>query len=595
MDTCTAGQPAAAAHRIPVASVAQMPQRGIALPALPSACLDLPLAGLLALGAELERRLQDDLARYDILDAATLRDVYEYLTALARLRGAWDQVAHCIAQARALQDKPAARLCCGIIDDLLARQREEQRDAAWLGEAVRKAFSALPWLDVQEWVRTEKAALASFNPALLAGALQVQYDPMAHNPGMVVTERLALVIIARRVQIDAMHGNQAAVADALQQVVDAHQSSAPGPDVWTPRTFAILPTAPGTPVVVGIWDSGIDLTLFDVADGRGVANDDDGMPADALLLPLGAAQARWPALHGMIKGAMDQLASVDSPEARAYLATVATLRADGVRQFGEDLRLAMLHVHGTHVASVAVDGNPFARVYAGTMLMNPSMTPDAMSEARARARGAAHQRMVHHFVAAGVRVVNMSWRYTAGAIEMALAYHQPELKAVERKAQARHLFQIESDALLAAIRNAPHILFVAAAGNEDNNADFQEYIPAGLQADNLITVGAADIHGSEATFSSAGKSVVVHANGVEVDGLVPGGVRMRFSGTSVASPQVANLAAKLLALRPALTSLEVKALILAGASRMLEASGQPGRVNLLDPRRSAALAGIAVL
>jgi subtilisin family serine protease len=177
---------------------------------------------------------------------------------------------------------------------------------------------------------------------------------------------------------------------------------------------------------------------------------------------------------------------------------------------------------------------------------------------------------------------------------MALAYHQPQSGAMEHKAQARHLFQIESDALLAAIRGAPQILFVAAAGNEDNNADFQQYIPAGLPADNLITVGAVDVYGSEATFSSTGKSVVVHANGVEVDGLVPGGVRMRVSGTSVASPQVANLAAKLLALRPTLTSAGLKALIIGGASRLLDASGQPGRVNLLDPRRSAALAGIDV-
>lgn len=136
---------------------------------------------------------------------------------------------------------------------------------------------------------------------------------------------------------------------------------------------------------------------------------------------------------------------------------------------------------------------------------------------------------------------------------------------------------------------------MAGAGNEDNNADFQEYIPAGLQADNLITVGAVDLGGREASFSSSGKSVVVHALGVEVDGLIPGGVRMRFSGTSMASPQVANLAAKLLALKPALTTAELKALILAGAERAPDAGGQPGRVKLLNPRRSAALAGITLV
>lgn len=594
MDNVIVNLPAGAAGRRVISSVAQLPQREIGLPCLPSACLDLPLSGLLALGAALERQLRADLAQYDIEDVATLRGIYVHLQALARLRGAWDEMSHCIAKVRDLQDKPGARLCSGIIDGLLARQHQEQRSAAWLGEAVRSAYAALPWAEVQEWVRAEKAALASFNPALLRGAFQIQFDPMASNAGMLVTERLALTILACRVQIGAIDGNQVALAGALQQVVDQHSAAAPCPDIWRPRTFALAPSAPAAPVVVGVWDSGIDLDLFAVAQGRGVASDDAGQPAEDLLLPLGAAEARWPALRGMIKGAMDHRASLDTPEARAHLATMAALGADDVRAFGEDMQLAMLHVHGTHVASVAVDGNPFARVYAGTMLMNASMTPSVMSQARSHAKAAAHRRTVEHFVAAGARVVNMSWRYTARAIEMALAYHQPQLSAVDRKAEARRLFQIEREALLAAIRGAPQILFVAAAGNEDNNADFQEYMPAGLQADNLITVGAVDASGREASFSSSGKSVVIHAHGVEVDGLVPGGVRMRFSGTSAASPQVTNLAAKLLALKATLTTAELKSLVLAGADRPLDASGRPGRVNLLNPRRSAALAGFAL-
>jgi hypothetical protein len=60
----------------------------------------------------------------------------------------------------------------------------------------------------------------------------------------------------------------------------------------------------------------------------------------------------------------------------------------------------------------------------------------------------------------------------------------------------------------------------------------------------------------------------------------------------MASPQVANLAAKLLALDPALTPARLKDLILRGAERQPDASGAPGRVNLANPRRSAVLAGL---
>ena len=82
-----------------------------------------------------------------------------------------------------------------------------------------------------------------------------------------------------------------------------------------------------------------------------------------------------------------------------------------------------------------------------------------------------------------------------------------------------------------------------------------------------------------------GKTVVVHANGFEVESFLPGGDRVKFSGTSMASPQVANLAAKLLALKPELTVAQVRQAILDGAERK-------GRVNLAHPRKSAQLLGL---
>ena len=78
-------------------------------------------------------------------------------------------------------------------------------------------------------------------------------------------------------------------------------------------------------------------------------------------------------------------------------------------------------------------------------------------------------------------------------------------------------------------------------------------MPASLRAPNLITVGAVDQAGDPTTFTSYGATVVVYADGFRVPSVVPGGRAMRFSGTSMASPNVVNLAAKLLALDPALS------------------------------------------
>jgi subtilisin family serine protease len=166
-----------------------------------------------------------------------------------------------------------------------------------------------------------------------------------------------------------------------------------------------------------------------------------------------------------------------------------------------------------------------------------------------------------------------------------LAWHIVGATPDERKQLARRLFAIERDALREAIASAPEILFIAGSGNEDNSADFEEYIPAGLQLPNLLTVGAVDRAGEETSFSTFGKTVVLHANGFEVESLLPGGDRIKFSGTSMASPQVANAVAKLFALKPTLTVAQVREALLKGAERN-------GRVNLVNPRRSAELLDI---
>lgn len=583
---------AATSARQPITRADQLPRRTVTLAKLPSEYLSAPLSELSAMGAQLETEVKADLARYDIQDAATLRAYYSALATLAQLRGDWAAVPAWTARSRALQEKIGGQLSAGLLTDLLSQQRLEKRDAAWLRTEVEKRYGALPWADVQESIKSGKGGAETYNPELVLGAFRSQIDAMATNGKMVVPESIALAIISSRLQAELFAPNKAAIVAGLQAVIDANTKTQARADLWTPRTFAIPAEAKATPVVVAVWDSGVDLNLFKPATPRGLAFDVESLPSPHLLRPLGEAEARWPQLRGMLKGAMDQRAALDTPDSRQFRAAMSSLKADQVKAFSEDVSLASVYVHGTHVAGIAVEGNPFARVYAGTQLWSVKLDPQLPTEARAKATAASYGQMVAGFKQAGVRVVNMSWRYGPSAYEVALAFHNAGGSPEARKAEAARLFKIERDALRAAIASAPDIVFVAGSGNEDNSADFQEYIPAGLELPNLITVGAVDTAGQETSFSTFGKTVVVHANGFEVDSLVPGGVRMKLSGTSMASPQVANLAAKLIALKPALKAAEVKALILQGAERMNGADGKPGRVNLIHPRKSAELAGL---
>ena len=124
--------------------------------------------------------------------------------------------------------------------------------------------------------------------------------------------------------------------------------------------------------------------------------------------------------------------------------------------------------------------------------------------------------------------------------------------ADERKKEAREIFDIGRDGLLAALKSAPDILFITAAGNSDNDVNFDEVIPSSFDLPNLITVGAVDQAGDQTSFTSFGKNVAAYADGFEVESPIPGGTTLKLSGTSMASPEVTNLAAKLFALDPKL-------------------------------------------
>ncbi len=589
----TEDNPSSPPNRAIIGRADDLPLRSHRLDRLPSEYLTSPIQDLGQLAARLEAGLLGDLECHDIRDAATLRDRYTALATLAQLRGDWTSVPRWTLQGRLLQEKAGARLASGVLTDLMAQCLQEGHDGVWLSAQVRQRFGTMPWSDVAEIAKSAKGGLETYSPDVLVGGFQSQFDPIARNGKGVVPENVALSIVAARLQMDMLGAFKAALVDGLQAVIDANRQEARA-DIWTPRTFAIADVADAAPVVIGVWDSGVDLALFNAAPDGGIAFDDDGQPAPDLLRPLGEAAARWPQIARLLKGVFDQKAALDTENARHYRTVLSGLRSQEVKSFLEDMALAGIYVHGTHVAGIAVEGNPFASVFTATMLFRHEIEPKLPTEARSRQIAAAYTTTVDAFQRAGARVVNMSWRTGPKMYEDALAFHNVGATPEARRAEALRLFNIESDALEAAIAQAPDLLFVAGAGNEDNDADFQRYIPAGYSLPNLITVGAVDKAGAETSFSTFGKTVVVHANGFEVDSLLPGGQRMKLSGTSMASPQIANLAAKLFSLRPALTAGDVKELILQGAERLDIDGGQPGRVNLANPRRSAALAGAHV-
>ena len=232
-------------------------------------------------------------------------------------------------------------------------------------------------------------------------------------------------------------------------------------------------------------------------------------------------------------------------------------------------------------------GNPYARLVNARIEFGHTLRPDPCPTRELQERAARNFGVYVDFIRKqGVRVVNMSWSGNARGYESTLEQCGLGADAVERKTMAREFFQLHWDALRNAMASAPDIIFVASAGNSGNDPSFNEAYPSSIVLANLITVGAVDKAGDEAAFTSYGPTVAVHANGYQVDSDVPGGKRVALSGTSMSAPQVTNLAAKMLAVNPGLSAVDVIAIIKRTAEKTVD-----GRRTLIHPANALAAAG----
>lgn len=537
------------------------------------------------------RDLEGDLRTYHISDKATLRNYYGTLLDIAMLESRFSDAKRYISLVAEQEEKEAAKLLSGKFEDAIiaageAPKKDRQKR---FSTTLDRELAALPYDSVQAELKAWKGGWETLFANVYLGVVEEQLDPAVH--GGAISQDIARSAIETKYAVNEMVPFREAAIASLRKVIDAHRREKR--DIWTARNVTLEGSTGLTNVVAAIWDTGTDVTQF---RGR-VAEDDkgdsvigwtwQGEPSPGPMRSIPLTSEHLQEAESYSQGFNDMEAAIDSAEADAVRRRISALAKDEVKPFFERRSFYAVYAHGTHVAGIAADGNPAIRLLVARIEFPYELKPAVPTAAWAERQANMLRETIAYFKAHKVRVVNMSWGNSPKEIEGNLEVNGEGGSPEERRALAHRYFNTISDAFRQAIEGAPEILFVSAAGNTNDDSQFNERIPTSYVLPNTLSVGAVDRAGDEAFFTTVGK-VDVYANGYEVESIVPGGNKQKWSGTSMASPQVVNLAAKLLAKYPALTTDQLRRLIVDGSDP--KRIGGDREIRLINPKRSLEIA-----
>ena len=324
-----------------------------------------------------------------------------------------------------------------------------------------------------------------------------------------------------------------------------HQDSIPDVDIDAPEAWDL--TTGSSSVVVGVIDTGVDYTHEDLAQNIWV---------NTVECPAGVSNCISDGIDDDGNGYVDDFYGWDF--------------ANNDNDPLDD------HSHGTHVAgTIAAAGSNATGVVGvswNTRIMplkfirsnGTGSTADAIEAIQ-------YATMMNRDYGVNIRVTNNSWGSTS--------YSQALYDAIEESRQQ-------------------DILFVAAAGNSAIDNDTTPHYPSSYPHDNVIAVASTTADGSLSSFSNRGlTSVDLGAPGSQIYSTTPGNQYGNKSGTSMASPHVAGVAALAWAVDANLLYSQVRDAIYSGVEPLDSLTGKTvtgGLVNAANTLEQLGLFATAI-
>lgn len=345
---------------------------------------------ILELATQVKKDLLADLEKYDINENATLRRYYRTLMTISILEGDYEKAQGYIQKARTLADKKSEGITLGLESEVFMNAFEQSRtmDASKLGPQITQLLEAQlkpsDFSMIQEDIEANKGRTEIFSKNLLVGIVQSQVQPALDNNKGEVPGDLVIELVDLYYALNYYVPYKEAFYEGYATYIEKNAVHVEKVDIWQERDAEIKADPKYAPVLIGIWDTGVDMPVlpkkkqwtnpnekFDgkdtdgngfIDDVYGIAYDLDGLKDPNYLDPTAVNLPDIKKYQNYLKGYMDVRANINSKEASSLKKYLSELQTEEVNDFIEMLNLYANYSHGTHVAGIAEDGNDMARI-----------------------------------------------------------------------------------------------------------------------------------------------------------------------------------------------------------------------------------------
>ncbi|RYY61774.1 MAG: hypothetical protein EOO05_05275, partial [Chitinophagaceae bacterium] len=335
-----------------------------------------------ALGAEVKSAILADLAAYDIADSALLKSFYFDLADISFYQHDYAAALKYYDLVKSLETKPAAIATSGLVkrSQMMAGDPASDGYLTRFRAALVSNLGLIPYTTAESSLQRIRGQYKNIDAAGMIQMASRDLDPALAKGSL--TREDAGYLLFLHYEMPLFDRLAPVISSVMDSLVAANATKVV--NVWPARSVTLEAGKPYKPVVVCVFDLGTDVSLFKdrlytnpkermdgidndkngfVDDVHGVAFDVNENKVTPLLKPWPAAQEKLlPVRLKLMKGFADERAGVNSTEAALFRDSIKMADAKGKSDLIASMGEMNAYAHGTHVAGITLDGNPYARM-----------------------------------------------------------------------------------------------------------------------------------------------------------------------------------------------------------------------------------------